>query len=36
MEDIATVVYPADELPPWVDDPDRLKRRGYEISDDDS
>jgi hypothetical protein len=26
----ATVVYPADELPPWMHDPDRLKRRGYE------
>jgi hypothetical protein len=25
-----TVVYPADESPPWVPDPDRLKRRGYE------
>ena len=26
----ATVVYPADETPPWVPDPDRLRRRGYE------
>jgi hypothetical protein len=31
VEDIVTVVYPADEEPPWVDDPDRLKRRGYEV-----
>ncbi len=28
---IATAVYPSDELPPWIDDPDRLKRRGYEM-----
>jgi len=26
----ATVVYPDDEEPPWVDDPDRLKKRGWE------
>jgi hypothetical protein len=26
----ATVVYPADESPPWVADPDRLAKRGYE------
>ena len=30
IENVATVVYPADEPPPWVADPDRLKRRGYE------
>jgi hypothetical protein len=23
-------VYPADEKPPWVSDPDRWKKRGYE------
>jgi hypothetical protein len=27
----ATVVHPADESPPWVPDPDRLRRRGYEL-----
>lgn len=26
-----TVVYPADESPPWVPDPDRLRKRGYEL-----
>jgi hypothetical protein len=26
----ATVVYPEDEQPPWIDDPDRLKNRGWE------
>jgi hypothetical protein len=26
----ASGVYPADETPPWVHDPDRLHRRGYE------
>jgi hypothetical protein len=26
----ASGVYPADEKPPWVPDPDRLARRGYE------
>jgi hypothetical protein len=31
VEQLVTVVYPADEQPPWVDDPDRLKRRGYEV-----
>jgi hypothetical protein len=30
IEAEATVVYPADEPPPWVHDPDRLRRRGYE------
>jgi hypothetical protein len=29
----ASVVYPDDESPPWVSDPDRLKKRGYELSD---
>lgn len=23
-------VYPEDESPPWVDDPERLRKRGYE------
>ena len=36
MEDTATVVYPADELPPWVDDRDRLRKRGYEMPEEDS
>jgi len=26
----ASGVYPDDEQPPWVDDPDRLKKRGWE------
>jgi hypothetical protein len=26
----ATVVYPDDESSPWVSDPDRWKKRGYE------
>jgi hypothetical protein len=30
IEAEATVVYPADESPPWVHDPDRLRKRGYE------
>jgi hypothetical protein len=34
-EETVTVAYPADEHPPWVDDPDRLKRRGYEVHRDD-
>lgn len=29
-EATTTVVYPDDESPPWVTDPDRLKKRGYE------
>lgn len=32
-DDMATGVYPADETPPWIQDPDRLKERGYEMSD---
>ena len=31
-ESTATVVYPSDELPPWIEDPGRLKRRGYETT----
>ena len=27
---LITGTYPDDEQPPWIDDPDRLKRRGYE------
>ena len=30
IELISTGIYPDDEHPPWIDDPDRLKRRGYE------
>jgi len=30
IQSMATVAYPSDELPPWVEDPDRLSRRGYE------
>jgi hypothetical protein len=30
IETTATVVYLDDESPPWVADPDRLKKRGYE------
>jgi hypothetical protein len=30
-ESVATVVYPEDEAPPWIDHPDRLKNRGYEM-----
>jgi hypothetical protein len=30
IEAEARGVYPADEPPPWVPDPDRLTRRGYE------
>ena len=26
----ATFVYPEDESPPWISDPDRWKKRGYE------
>jgi hypothetical protein len=32
IEATASVVYPSDESPPWVSDPERLKRRGYEQS----
>ncbi len=31
IETGASGVYPADECPPWEADPDRLRRRGYEI-----
>jgi hypothetical protein len=30
QEHETTVVYPADEPPPWEPDPDRLRRRGWE------
>jgi hypothetical protein len=30
IETEASGVYPADENPPWVPDPERLTRRGYE------
>jgi len=33
IESEATGVYPADEKPPWVPDPGRLRRRGYERPD---
>jgi hypothetical protein len=32
IEATASVVYPSDESPPWVSDPERLARRGYEQS----
>ena len=28
----ATFIYPADESPPWARDPDRLRKRGYEMT----
>ncbi len=30
IETEATGVYPDDESPPWISDPDRWKKRGYE------
>jgi hypothetical protein len=30
LESVGEVVYPADEAPPWVNDPDRWRKRGYE------
>lgn len=30
VENEITVVYPSDELPPWMPDLDRLKKRGYD------
>jgi hypothetical protein len=33
IEHVTTGIYPADESPPWVPDPERLARRGYESRD---